>query len=173
MYILLYSQSLLNILSIKGVCTDYVLYEKELIKQLAKNPNKKTAEYSQNTIKSLFGSLIQQMPEVEIEEYLGYSKYDYTNKNTTNSRNGKSKKTVKSDLDIPRDCDGSFEPQIIKKHQTDISRLEISIIGMYEKGMSTRDIATPVNEMYDMDVSYTLISNITDKIIPSIKRMAM
>ncbi|XZK15311.1 transposase (plasmid) [Clostridium perfringens] len=69
--------------------------EKELIKQLAQNPNKKTDEYSQNAIKSLFGGLIQQMLESEIEEYLGYSKYDYTNKNTTNSHNGKSKKTVK------------------------------------------------------------------------------
>ena len=148
--------------------------EKELIKQLAKNPNIKTAEDAQNAIKSLFGGLIQQMLEAEMEEYLGYSKYDYTNKNTTNSRNGKSKKTVKSDLglfdlDIPRDREGSFEPQIVKKHQTDISRLESSIIGMYAKGMSTRDIATQVNEMYGMDVSPTLISNITDKIIPSIK----
>ena len=68
--------------------------EKELIKQLAKNPNIKTAEDAQNAIKSLFGGLIQQMLEAEMEEYLGYSKYDYTNKNTTNSRNGKSKKTV-------------------------------------------------------------------------------
>ena len=148
--------------------------EKELIKQLAKNPNIKTAEDAQNAIKSLFGDLIQQMLEAEMEEYLGYSKYDYINKNTTNSRNGKSKKTVKSDLglfdlDIPRDREGSFEPQIVKKHQTDISRLESSIIGMYAKGMSTRDIATQVNEMYGMDVSPTLISNITDKIIPSIK----
>ena len=71
---------------------------------------------------------------------------------TTNSCNGKSKNTVKSnlglfDLDIPRDCDGSFELQIVKKHQTDISRLESSIIGLYAKGLSTRDIATQVNEM--------------------------
>ena len=86
-----------------------------MIKKLKKNPNIKTAEDSQNAIKSLFGSLIQQMLEAEIEEYLGYSEYDYSNKNTTNSRNGKSKKIVKSDLglfdlDIPRDCEGSFEP---------------------------------------------------------------
>ncbi|MDK0928490.1 transposase [Clostridium perfringens] len=117
---------------------------------------------------------MQQMLEAEMEEYLGYLKYDYTNKNTTNSRNRKSKKTVKSDLglfdlDIPRDCEGSFEPQIVKKHQTDISRLESSIIGMYAKGMFIRDIANQVNEMYGMDISPTLISNITDKIISSIK----
>ena len=87
---------------------------------------------------------------------------------------GKSKKAVKSDLwlfdlDIPRDREDSFELQIVKKHQTDISRLESSIIGMYAKGMSTRDIANQVNEMYGMNVYPTLISNITDKIIHSIK----
>ena len=119
--------------------------EKELIKKLAKNSNIKTAEDAQNAIKSLFGGLIQQMLEAEMED-LGLF-----------------------DLDIPRDREGSFEPQIVKKHQTDISRLESSIIGMYAKGMSTRDIANQVNEMYGMDVSPTLISNITDKIIPSIK----
>ncbi|WP_236907909.1 transposase [Clostridium perfringens] len=116
------------------------------------------------------------MLEAEMEEYLGYLKYDYTNKNTTNFRNGKSKKTVKSylglfDLDIPTDLEGSFEPKIVKKHQTDISRLESSIIVMYAKGMSTRDIVNQVNEMHGMDVSLTLISNITDKIIPSIKEL--
>lgn len=73
---------------------------------------------------------------VKMEEYLGYSKYDYTNKNTTNSRNGKSKKTIKYDLGLfdlytPRDCDASFEPQIVKKHQADISRIESSIIDKY------------------------------------------
>ena len=72
------------------------------------------------------------MLEAEMEECLGWWKYDYTNKNTTNFRNGKSKKTVKSDLglfdlDIPRDCEDSFEPQAVKKHQTDISRLESSV----------------------------------------------
>ena len=119
--------------------------EKELIKQLAKNPNIKTVEDAQNAIKSLFGGLIQQMLKAEMEEYLGYSKHDYTN--TTNSCNGKSTKTVKSD----------------------ISRLESSIIDMYTKGISTRYISSQVNEIYVMDVSPTLISDITDKIIPSIK----
>lgn len=131
--------------------------------------NIKIAEDAQNAVKSLFGGLIQQMLEAEMEEYLGYPKYDYTNKNTINSRNGKSKKTVKSylwlfDLDVPRYRECSFESQTVKKHQTDISRLGSSIIGMYAKGMSTRDITNQVNEMYDMDVSSTLISNITDKI---------
>lgn len=73
------------------------------------------------------------------------------------------------DLYVPKDWEGSFEPEIVKKHQTDVSHLESSIIGMYAKGMSTRDIAAQVNEIYGMDVSPTLISNITDKVIPMIK----
>lgn len=73
------------------------------------------------------------------------------------------------DLDVPRDREGLFEPQIVKKHQTDVSKIESSVIGMYAKGMSTRDIATQINEMYGMDVSPTLISNITDKVIPMVK----
>lgn len=146
----------------------------ELIKILAKDPNIKTAEDIQNVLKDLFGGLLQQMLEGEMEEHLGYAKHDYQNKNTSNSRNGKSRKTMKSDLglfdlDIPRDRDGSFEPEIVKKHQTDVSHLESSIIGMYAKGMTTRDIATQVNQMYGMDISPTLVSNITDKIVPMIR----
>ncbi|WP_183279800.1 IS256 family transposase [Clostridium fungisolvens] len=141
----------------------------ELIKILAKDPNIKTAEDIQSVLKDLFGGLLQQMLEGEMDEHLGYAKHDYQNKNTTNSRNGKSRKTMKFDLDVPRDRDGSFEPEIVKKHQTDVSHLESSIIGMYAKGMTTRDIATQVNQMYGMDISPTLVSNITDKIIPMIK----
>ncbi|WP_066894422.1 IS256 family transposase [Clostridium nigeriense] len=150
-------------------------FSKEEIKRIiAANPNMKTADDVQNVLKDLFGELLQQMLEAEMDNHLGYSKYDYQNKNTTNSRNGKSSKTMKSnlgyfDLDVPRDREGSFEPEIVKKHQTDVSHLENSIIGMYAKGMSTRDIAAQVNEIYGMDVSPTLISNITDKVIPMIK----
>lgn len=146
----------------------------ELIKILAKDPNIKTAEDIQNVLKDLFGDLLQKMLEGEMDEHLGYAKHDYQSKNTTNSRNGKSRKTMKSDLglfdlDVPRDRDGSFEPEIVKKHQTDVSHLESSIIGMYAKGMTTRDIAKQVNQMYGMDISPTLVSNITDKIIPMVR----
>lgn len=86
----------------------------ELIKILAKDPNIKTAEDIQNVLKDLFGRLLQQMLEGEMDEHLGYAKHDYQNKNTTSSRNGKSSKTMKSDLgffdlDVPRDREGSLE----------------------------------------------------------------
>ena len=148
--------------------------KEELIKILAKDPNIKTAEDIQNVLKDLFGGMLQQMLEAELDNHLGYEKHDYQNKTTTNSRNGKSRKTMKSnlgyfDLDVPRDRDGSFEPEIVKKYQTDVSHLESSIIGMYAKGMTTRDIASQVNEIYGMDISPTLVSNITDKVIPMIR----
>lgn len=148
--------------------------KEELIKVLANDPRIKTAEDIQNVLKDLFGGVLQQMLEAELDNHLGYEKHDYQNKTTTNSRNGKSRKTMKSnlgyfDLDVPRDREGSFEPEIVKKHQTDVSHLESSIIGMYAKGMTTRDIASQVNEIYGMDISPTLVSNITDKVIPMIR----
>lgn len=146
----------------------------ELIKSLIKEKNIKTAEDAQNVVKDLLGGFLQQMLEAELENHLGYSKYDYENKNTSNSRNGYSKKIMKSnlgtfDLDVPRDREGSFEPQVVQKHQTDVSHLEKSIIGMYARGMTTRDISTQINEIYGMDVSPALVSNVTDKVIPLIK----
>ncbi|MDR3596850.1 transposase [Clostridium sp.] len=96
------------------------------------------------------------MLEAEMEQHLGYAKHDYENKNTTNSRNSKSTKTMKSnlglfDLDVPRDREGSFEPAIVRKHQTDVSHLESAVIGMYTKGITTRGIAAQINDIYGMD----------------------
>lgn len=91
------------------------------------------------------GSTIQRMLNSELDDELGYEKYDTQYKETDNSRNGFSKKIVRSefgdvDLDIPRDRNGEFEPQIVKKHQTEIKGIEGQIISMYAKGMSNRDI---------------------------------
>ncbi|USS02529.1 IS256 family transposase [Clostridium septicum] len=148
--------------------------KKELIKILAKDPNIKTAEDIQNVLKDLFGGMLQQMLEAELDNHLGYEKHDYQNKNTTNSRNGKSRKTMKSnlgyvDLAVPRDRNAKFETQIIKQYETDVSHLESSIIGMYAKGMTTRDIASQVNEIYGITISPSMVSKITDKVIPMIR----
>ncbi|KAF5047956.1 IS256 family transposase ISCbe6 [anaerobic digester metagenome] len=96
-------------------------------------------------LKDLLGDTLQGMLEAEMENELGYSRYDYANKETDNRRNGFSKKTVTSSMgdltiDIPRDRDGEFEPQVVKKHQTDISTIEDQVLSMYAKGMTTRDI---------------------------------
>lgn len=111
----------------------------------------------------------------ELDEELGYSKYDYKNKDTNNSRNGYSKKTMHTsygdmELDIPRDRNGEFEPQVIKKHQNTITQdMEEKIISMYAKGMTTSDIESHFNELYGMSVSDSTISRVTDKILPIVK----
>lgn len=146
----------------------------ELLDQLIKEYNIKDTDDIKNMLKDLMGSTIQRMLNSELDEELGYEKYDVQNKETDNSRNGYSKKTVRSEygeieLDIPRDRNGEFEPQIVKKNQTEIKGIESQIISMYAKGMSNRDIETHLQELYGIEVSPTLISRITDRILPEIK----
>lgn len=121
-------------------------------------------------IKKLTKSLIEKMLDEEMSQHLGYEKYNADSKSTSNSRNGKSQKTVRSsfgeiELDIPRDRQADFEPQIVKKHQRDISFFDDKIISMYAKGMTVRDIQCHILDMYGVDVSPTFISNVTDKVI--------
>ncbi|PTY75791.1 IS256 family transposase, partial [Heyndrickxia sporothermodurans] len=122
-------------------------------------------------IKDLFKETLQQVFEAEIENHLGYSKHDSRGNNSGNSRNGYSKKTIKSkfgetELSIPRDRKGDFEPQIIKKYETSINGLEDQIITLYSKGMSTRDIESHMKDIYGVNVSPSLVSKVTDKILP-------
>ena len=113
--------------------------------------------------------------EAELDEELGYSKYDYRNKETDNSRNGHSTKTVKSslgdiELSIPRDRKGEFEPQLVKKNQTTLSGdIEEKILSMYAKGMSTGDIEAHIRDIYGLSVSDSTISRVTDKILPIVR----
>jgi putative transposase len=125
-------------------------------------------------VKALTAETIQEVLENELENELGYSKYDYKNKQTDNSRNGYSRKTVQSsqgemELKIPRDRNGEFEPELVKKHQMDISGIEDKILFMYSQGTSTRDIEKAMREMYGIEVDDTKVSKITDKILPLIK----
>jgi len=129
----------------------------------------------QDLFKELIGTVLEQGLDGELEEELGYTKYDYRNKETENSRNGHSKKVVKSsfgevELSVPRDRNGDFDPQIVKKHQTTLTGdIEEKILSMYAKGMSTSDIEGHIREIYGLDVSDTTISRITDKILPIVR----
>lgn len=147
---------------------------RSLINQLLATYKPEDAEGLQSMLKDLLGDTLQAMLEAELEEDLGYSRYDYKSKVTDNRRNGYSKKTVTSsmgdiELDIPRDRDGEFEPQIIKKHQTDISSIEDQVLSMYAKGMTTRDITEHLQSVYGIDTSPTMISKMTDRILPIAK----
>ena len=134
---------------------------KAFINSLLEHYQPKDAQDIQDMLKDLLGETLQGMLEAEMDDHLGYSKYDYKNKETDDSRNGYSPKTVTSsmgtiDLDIPRDRKGDFEPQIVKKNQTDISNIEDQVLSMYAKGMTTRDIsAHPSLNAYINMVLYT------------------
>lgn len=147
------------------------ILSKDQIRQMIKHYGIKDAKDIHEALKDMFSETIQEMLEAELDEHLGYSKYDYKNKETTNSRNGKRSKKILSDLgefeiEVPRDRDGDFEPMVVKNHQRSVSGIEDQVIGMYAKGMTTRDIAAQLEKIYGIDASPTLISKITDKILP-------
>jgi putative transposase len=130
-----------------------------------------TVDDIHSMIRDLFKETLQQVFEAEIEDHLGYSKHDPKGNNSGNSRNGYSSKTIKSKfgetkLDIPRDRKGEYEPQIIKKYETSINGLEDQIIALYSKGMSTRDIEAHMKDVYGINVSPSLVSKVTDKVLP-------
>ena len=147
---------------------------KAFINSLLEHYQPSDAQDVQDMLKDLLGDTLQGMLEAEMDEKLGYSKYDYKNKDTDDSRNGYSKKTVTSsmgdiDLDIPRDRKGEFDPQIVKKNQTDISNIEDQVLSMYAKGMTTRDISTHLRDVYGVEASAEMISHMTDRILPIAK----
>ena len=126
-------------------------------------------------MRDMMSVILEGALDEEMNEELGYSKYDYRNKETDNSRNGHSSKTMHTrygdmDVAIPRDRNGDYEPQLIKKYQNTVTQdMEEKILSMYAKGMTTGDIESHMREMYDIDISDSTISRITDKILPIVK----
>ena len=129
----------------------------------------------QDVYKMMIGAVLEGGLEAELDDQLGYSKYDYRNKEVDNSRNGFSKKTLKTsfgetDISVPRDRNGDFEPQLVKKNQTTLTGdIEEKILSMYAKGMTTKDIETHIMDIYGLECSDTTVSRITDKILPVVR----
>ena len=126
-------------------------------------------------MRDMMSIILEGTLDAEMDEELGYSKYDYKNKGTKNSRNGYSSKTMHTSygdmgINIPRDRNGEFEPQVIKKYQNTVTQdMEEKIISMYAKGMSTNDIESHMRELYDIEISDSTISRVTDKVLPLVK----
>lgn len=147
----------------------------KLLSELLKNC--KTAEDilgSDGIIKQITKALLEGALKGEMSEHLGYEKHDPEGNGSGNSRNGKTSKTVQTRdgavvLDIPRDRNGEFSPQIIKKNQKRFEGFDEKIIALYARGMSTRDIQAQLEEIYDVDVSATLISQVTNEVISEVK----
>lgn len=142
----------------------------DLQAELAKCKTAEDLAGKNGLIKRLIGGMLEQMLQKEMEEHLGYQKHSPSGHHSGNSRNGHSKKTLKShygeiELEIPRDRNSEFEPIAVKKHQRSISDFDNKIISMYAKGMTTRDIQAHVEELYGFEISPAMISNITDKIV--------
>ena len=152
----------------KNILTDK---EIELVRMLMQDC--KSTSDIQSKLKRLFAGTIEQMLEAEMDEHLGYEKHSVTGNNSGNSRNGYNHKNIiseygESDIAIPRDRNGQFEPKVLGKWQTRTNEIEQKIMAMYAKGMSQRDIEDNLREIYGAEIPQTLISKITDKILPEV-----
>lgn len=148
---------------------------REKIRELLQSSGVSSMEDIRNLFKETIAEFVENGLDAELDDELGYSRYDYKNKDTDNSWNGHSSKTLRTsfgdvEVSVPRDRKGQFEPQILKKNQTSISQdVEEKILSMYAKGMTTSDIEAHIRDIYGIEVSDTTISRITDKILPVAK----
>lgn len=134
----------------------------------------KSASDIEAALLDMFGGFIEQALEAELDQHLGYSRYDFRHKSTSNTRNGRKPKTIqtrlgKTTVQAPRDREGSFQPQIVPKRQTNVIGIEDKILSLYAKGLSTRDISKTLEEIYGFETSHETISAVTDKVIPLIQ----
>ncbi|MGN0335203.1 MAG: IS256 family transposase [Lachnospiraceae bacterium] len=146
--------------------------KRNLIQGLLKEYDIESAEDIQDALKDLLSGTIQEMLETEMDEHLGYEKYERSSE--PNYRNGTKSKRVRSkygefEVDVPQDRQSSFEPQILPKRKKDISSIDDKIISMYAKGMSTRQISETIEDIYGFEVSEGMVSDITDKLLPRIE----
>ena len=146
--------------------------KRNIIQQLLQEYDIETAEDIQDALKDLLGGTIKEMMEAEMDDHLGYQKSERSD--SDDYRNGYKSKRVNSsygsmDIDVPQDRKSTFEPQIVKKRQKDISGIDQKIISMYAKGMTTRQISETIEDIYGFETSEGFISDVTDKILPQIE----
>lgn len=128
----------------------------------------------QDAFKDLFGPMFEAMLQGEMNSHLGYKNNDHGAKQTENRRNGYASKNIKTSIgevpiSVPRDRDASFEPQLIPKRTRDVSHIEDKVLSMYAKGMSQRDIAETIEDIYGFEISHETISDITDSVLEKLQ----
>ena len=147
----------------------------DLVDELLKGYEKPEDIIGENgLLKRLTKALLERALNAELTHHLGYEKHDTAGHNSGNSRNGVTSKTVKGEfgeivVETPRDRNGSFEPQILAKHQTRFEGFDDKIVSLYARGMTTREIQGHLQEMYGVEVSPTLISDVTDAVLDEVK----
>src|SRR5713101_5056962 len=152
---------------------------RELIDELLKEyPNPQDILAEDGLLKQLTKAVIERCLETELDTHLGYPKHTRKGNATGNMRNGHSQKTLKGEqghveIDIPRDRQGTFEPQLVKKGQTRLEGFDDKILALYARGMTTRDIQAQLQELYGVEVSPTLISNVTEAVMDEVRQWQM
>ena len=146
--------------------------KRKIIAQLLEEYDIKDVHDIQEALKDLLGGTIEEMLECEMNNYLTYPKY--ARSSSENTRNGYKQKEIKSSLgtmkiNVPQDRQSTFDPKIVEKRKKDISEIEHKIISMYAKGMTTSQISNIINDIYGFEPSESLISDITDKILPMVE----
>lgn len=146
--------------------------KRNIIQQLLQEYDIQTAEDIQDALKDLLGGTIKEMMEAEMDDHLGYGKSERSD--SDDYRNGYKSKRINSsygsmDIQVPQDRRSTFEPQVVKKRQKDISDIDQKIISMYAKGMTTRQISDTLEDIYGFEASEGFISDVTDKILPQIE----
>ena len=142
----------------------------KLAKEIIEQYNPKSVADMQNALKDIFGPMFEAMLQGEMNSHLGYESNDHGAKTTSNRRNGYINKEIKTssgelEIKIPRDREGSFEPRIVPKRKKDVSEIEEKVLAMYARGMSQRDIAETVEDIYGFEISHETISEITDCVL--------
>ena len=148
----------------------------DLIDGLLANYKKPEDLIGENSLlKQLTKALVERALQAELADHLGHDKHEPVTNSTGNARNGKSRKTLKGEfgelpIEIPRDREGSFEPQLIPKHQTRWTGFDDKIISLYSRGMTVREIQAHLTDMYSTEVTPTLISSVTDAVVDDVKQ---
>lgn len=146
--------------------------KRNIIHQLLEEYDIETAEDIQDALKDLLGGTLKEMMEAEMDNHLGYEKSERSD--SDDYRNGYKPKRINSsygsmDIQVPQDRKSTYEPQVVKKRQKDISDIDQKIISMYAKGMTTRQISETIDDIYGFEASEGFISDVTDKILPQIE----
>ena len=146
--------------------------KRNIIQGLLQEYDIQSAEDIQDALKDLLSGTMHEMLEAEMDDHLGYDKYERSGE--PDYRNGTKPKSVRSkygefEVDVPQDRDSSFEPKVLPKRQKDISAIDDKIIAMYAKGMTTRQISDMIEDIYGFEISEGMVSDITDKLLPQIE----
>ncbi len=145
-----------------------------LAREILKAYQPKTVAEMQGALKDIFGPMFEAMLQGEMDAHLGYASNERGEKATTDRRNGYGRKTLKTtagsvEVRVPRDREGSFQPQLVEKRQRDVSGIEDKVLAMYGKGLSQRDIADTIEDIYGFELSHETISSITDRVMDELE----